>query len=251
LRQDFQRRALASDAEEALFTFDAAAPSCTSVIDKSLTARGFQMPHWDELVAGVNRIDAARFESPFDALNATDPAMIISAGLAFDPDPRYMSRLIRALVHDSLADVAGWSDVRRRFARYEEYKREFMQDLVHTLLLSHDGLIGLQELEGPDNQVTRFGPFYEHPEMAYLIQARRENRMVRVGLNPWYHGPAVDLGRLARSFHHRAGGHPKIGVIRLPEESRQSVFDLTDVLAERVAAGHAELNAEPFELAAK
>ena len=112
---DHHASAFAAPADRAAFDRDASgrkfwdptAPSCTGFIARTLAERfSWSAPDLAELVQWADVIDAARFESAAVAVRLEHPALRIMTLLEATHDPEVQVRIIEAMQHRPLAEIA-------------------------------------------------------------------------------------------------------------------------------------------------
>jgi len=199
------------------FCFDPKAPSCGGLLARWLGERyGFSFPLQDALVREADRIDAARFGSPEEAVALADPALRLATVLESAPGPELSEQLIQEVTRRPLAQVAALPGVVRALGPVLDAHRR-NQALFQAHMELRDGValvdLSAQGVEG----FNKFIPYAIHPDLRYtvVLTASRRRTKVSVGSNPWNRpDPLVDLGALCK--RHGGGGHPVVGAVTLP-----------------------------------
>jgi hypothetical protein len=222
--------------------WDPAAPSCTGFIARTLAERfDWTAPELDELVRWADVIDAARFPSAAMAVALEEPALRIMALLEATKDPQLPTRVIEAMQHRALADIAAepWAATplgpileRHRAAIETVRRRAHVEGGVVTVDLADSGV------EGGSNKFIAYDLF---PDARYTVTVTRDPKRakVSVGSNPWARpARAHDIAKLCERYG--GGGHAVVGAVSLKGDQ---VDDARRIAAEIARALRAEPSA--------
>jgi hypothetical protein len=221
--------------------WDPGAPSCTGFIARTLAERfSWKADDLDELLSWADVIDAARFPSAATAVRLEAPALRIMTLLESTKDPQVPTRIIEAMQHRPLAQIAAepWVTgplgpiLERHRANVEAVKRAARVDGPVVLVdLAETGVEG----------ANKFIAYDLFPEAAYTVLVTRDAKRtkVSVGSNPWARpARAHDISKLCERYG--GGGHAVVGAVSLDGDR---VADARRIAAEIAAALRAEPSA--------
>jgi hypothetical protein len=212
---DSAARAHYADRRGPLHVFDDRADSCAGLLWRHFAvALDYTNPSYVELVRWAEKIDAARYESPHEAIFAAAPALRISATLSLGGEDGYPERLIRVLRESTLEQVAELPEVRERFARIQELTQAGLDRLEKVVRLESDGIV-VFDVDGTGVIINRYAPYYFFPTARYSAGViRSDGRAAILTMrNPWRDFPSVFLGRICERLG--GGGHQRVGAITL------------------------------------
>ncbi len=196
--------------------WDPTAPSCTGFIARTLAERfGWRADDLAELVAWAEVIDAARFESAAAAVRLEAPALRIMTLLEATRDPEVPTRIIEAMQHRPLGEIAaeGWVTgplgpiLERHHANVERVRRRARLE---------GGVVEVDLADEPTEAANKFIAYDLFPEARYTVVVSRDAKRskVSVGSNPWAREPrAHDISKLCERYG--GGGHPVVGAVSL------------------------------------
>jgi hypothetical protein len=134
---DHHRTAFQLPGAEALFVargnqgrmyVDADYPSCAKLIaDVSRKRFGVHDPNLDELVAWADRVDAARFQSPQDAIDQQDPIKRLVSVVEHCAEDKFIARQVPELLSKPLLEVATSREIRKRYAPLGRRQRRVVE----------------------------------------------------------------------------------------------------------------------------
>jgi hypothetical protein len=217
--------------------WDPTAPSCTGFIARILDARfAWQAPDLAELVRWADMIDAARFPSAATAVRLEEPALRIMTLLEATKDPAVPERIIEALQHRPLAEIAAepWvtvplGPILERHARAIE--------AVRRLARLEGGVVTI-DLAGTDvDGANKFIAYELFPQAAYTVVVTQDatKAKVSVGSNPWARPPrAHDISKLCERYG--GGGHPVVGAVSLAPDRIAEARRIADEIATALRA---------------
>ena len=219
---DHHRTAFPSEADREAFDaahnphyfFDATYSSCTKLIaDTAKKQFGFSDPLLEPLVRFADIVDSARFDSPEQAIDRSDPTMRLVSVVEHYGDDGFYAQLVPELLQKPLSEVAASSAINERYKplgkkheRFVERVREKSEvqgrvvfvDMTDTLLES----------------VGKFVTYALYPESVYsvLVGVLKGGPKISVGYNPWS-GKPLDADISAICARYGGGGHPVVGGI--------------------------------------
>lgn len=209
------REAFERDASGQKF-WDPAAPSCTGFIARTLRDRfGWRADDLTELVAWADVIDAARFESAAAAVRLEEPALRIMTLLEATRDPALPTRLIEAMQHRPLGEIAAEGWVTAPLAPILERHRANVE-LVRRRARLDGGVVEIDLAGEPVEAANKFIAYELFPEARYTVVVSRDAKRskVSVGSNPWARqARAHDISKLCERYG--GGGHPVVGAVSL------------------------------------
>ncbi|WP_242372001.1 DHH family phosphoesterase [Anaeromyxobacter sp. SG26] len=196
--------------------WDPAAPSCTGFMARTLAERfDWRAEDLAELVRWADVIDAARFDSPATAVRLEAPALRIMTLLEATKDPAVPARLIEALQHRPLAEIAAepWvaQPLEPILARHGD-----AIEVYRRLARVEQGVVMIDLTRTPIESANKFIAYELFPEARYTVVVSRDPKRakVSVGSNPWARPPrAHDISKLCERYG--GGGHPVVGAVSL------------------------------------
>lgn len=217
--------------------FDPTAPSCAGLLARFLAERhGFDARAVADHVRWADLIDAARFESPAQAVELAEPALQLMALLESGPSDALVNALIEGLAEGSIAEVHRRREVQEALLPVLLAQRETL-DLVRARLELDGGVAYFDLSEDGVTGFNKFIPYYLHPETRYTVglTAGARRAKVSVGSNPWKRPePLTNLAELCGRYG--GGGHPVVaGISFAPEErarARQAALEIAATLRE-------------------
>jgi hypothetical protein len=244
---DHHASAFPSAADRAAFERDASgrkfwdpgAPSCTGFIARTLAERfGWAAPDLEELVRWADVIDAARFPSAAMAVRLEEPALRVMALLEATKDPQLPTRVIEAMQHRPLAEIAAEPWAEEPLGPILERHRAAVET-VRRLARVEGGVVTVDLADSGVEGGSKFVAYDLFPEARYTVTVTRDPKRtkVSVGSNPWARPPrAHDISKLCERYG--GGGHPVVGAVSLAGDR----LDDARRIAREIAA---ELRAEP------
>lgn len=219
--------------------WDPTAPSCTGFIARTLADRfGWRADDLAELVRWADVIDAARFPSAATAVRLEEPALRIMTLLEATKDPQLPTRVIEAMQHRPLAEIAGEPWVTGPLGPILERHRANVE-LIRRLARVDGGVVTV-DLSGEGVEgANKFIAYDLFPEARYtvVVSSDRKRSKVSVGSNPWARSSrAHDISKLCERYG--GGGHPVVGAVSLAGDR----VDEARRIAQEIAAA---LRAEP------
>ncbi len=222
---DHHASAFATPADRAAFErdgsgrkfWDPTAPSCTGFIARTLAERfAWSAPDLAELVRWADVIDAARFPSPATAVRLEEPALRIMTLLEASHDPQVSNRLIEAMQHRPLAEIAAEPWVAGPLGPILERHRGNIE-AVRRVAHEEGGVVTVDLADAGIEGANKFIAYDLFPRAAYTVVVTQDAKRtkVSVGSNPWARPPrAHDISKLCERYG--GGGHPVVGAVSLP-----------------------------------
>jgi hypothetical protein len=215
--------------------WDPTAPSCTGFMARTLSARfGWRADDLAELVRWADVIDAARFDSPGAAVELAEPALRIMTLIEATRDPDLPTRLIEAMQHQPLEELAALAWVKEPLAPVLERHRGAIE-VVRAHATAAGGVVEVDLGDTPVEAANKFIAYQLFPDAAYAVVVSRDPKRtkVSVGSNPWARPPrAHDIARICERYG--GGGHPVVGAVTLPPgrlpEARRIAAEIASTL---------------------
>jgi len=219
---DHHRTAFQSDAERAAFEashppnffFDASYSSCTKLIaDTAQKQFGFSDPKLDPLVRFADIIDSARFESPEQAIDRSDPLMRLVSVVEHYGDDGFYGLLVPELLNKSLTEVAASSAISDRYKPLGKKHERFVERVRETSVVQ--GRVVFADMtDSVLESVGKFVTYALFPKSVYsvLVGVLKGGPKISVGYNPWS-GEPLDADISAICARYGGGGHPVVGGI--------------------------------------
>ena len=215
--------------------WDPTAPSCTGFIARVLAERhGWRADDLGELVRWADVIDAARFESAEVAVRLDEPALRVMALLEATKDPQVPTRIIEAMQHRPLADLAAEPWVSGPLAPILERHRAAVE-VIRRLARVDGGVVTVDLADSGVDGANKFITYALFPDAAYTVLVSKDptRTKVSVGSNPWAR-PARphDISKLCERYG--GGGHAVVGAVSLGpgrlEDARRIAAEIAGAL---------------------
>jgi hypothetical protein len=213
--------------------WDPRAPSCTGFVARTLAERfGWSAPELDELVRWADIIDAARFPSAAMAVRLEEPALRIMTILEATKDPQVPTRVIEAMQHRPLAEIAAEPWVTEPLGPILERHRANV-DVVRRAARVEGGVVQVDLAEaGLEGGANKFITYDLFPEALYTVVVTRDRARskVSVGSNPWARpARAHDIAKLCERYG--GGGHAVVGAVSLAGDQLARAREIADEIA--------------------
>jgi hypothetical protein len=212
-QSDADRQAF-EDAHNPQFFFDGSYSSCTKLIsDTGAQKYGFSDPKLEPLVRFADIVDAARFASPEQAIDRTDPVMRLVSVVEHYGDDAFYGTLVPELLHKPLSEVAASAFVSERYKPLGK-KHERFVDRVRAKSEVQGRVVFVDLTEAVLESVGKFVTYALFPKSVYsvLVGVLKGGPKISVGYNPWS-GQALDADISAICARYGGGGHPVVGGI--------------------------------------
>jgi hypothetical protein len=208
-RERFEQRA-----EGGKFFFDADYSSCTKLIaDVAWRQYGLRDPKLDQLVEWADRVDAARFDGPEQAVDRQNPVMRMVAVIEHYGDDGFLSRYVPELLERPLIEVASQRELEDRYRPLGE-KHERFVERVKNRAEQRGRVVFVDLTDAVLESVGKFVTYALYPRSTYSVIVGRLKSGVKisVGYNPWS-GQPLDTDISAICARWGGGGHPVVGGI--------------------------------------
>jgi hypothetical protein len=218
------------------YFYDATYSSCTKLI-ADVSAREFNVedPILADLIHWADVVDAARFESPDQAIDRTNPVMRMVSVVEHYGDDAFIARMVGLLLDRSLSEVARSPDVEERYAPLGEKHSRFIERV--KLKSERRGRVVFVDLsESLLESVGKFVTYALFPDSVYsvILGVLKSGAKISVGYNPWS-GKPLDSDISAICARYGGGGHPVVGGISFKtselERARLVARQIADELA--------------------
>lgn len=196
--------------------WDPTAPSCTGFISRTLSERfGWRADDLADLVRWADVIDSASFESAQAAVRLAEPALRIMTLLEATKDPSVPTRLIEAMQHRSLDEIAAEPWVTTPLVPILERHRANV-DVVRAHARMDDGVVEIDLGDAGVDGANKFIAYELFPDARYTVVVTKDPKKtkVSVGSNPWARATRThDISKLCERYG--GGGHPVVGAVSL------------------------------------
>jgi hypothetical protein len=209
--------------------------SCTKFISTVVKDQyGFEAPDLEELVTWADIVDGALYASAKAAVEMDAPAMKLTLVIEGSKGPHLVQEIIRAMQHQSLADIVARPDIQAEYARLLE-KHIHNIDVIRKAGSCDRGVIYFDLVDYGIEGYNKFIPYYLFPDSAYTVSVSTSSfrTKVSVGSNPWVREPLRhNLATICERYG--GGGHPKVGAISFPTgaiaQARQAAAEIREEL---------------------
>jgi hypothetical protein len=212
-----ERDHFAALAETGRGFYDAAAGSCTILIDRVARERfGVSTSNHEVLIKWADMIDTANFPTAAMAVERSAPEMKLLAVIEQQGDDRLLTDLVGRLLERSLGEVANDPDLVARYAPLDAMYRAQVER-IRKSAKRMGNVVFVDLLDAPIDTVVKFVTYADVPDAPYsVVVSRTEKRCkVSVGYNPWSGiARAHDIAKICERWG--GGGHPVVGAIALP-----------------------------------
>lgn len=196
----------------------------------------FESSDLAELVEWADRIDSARYDSPEQAVESSEPALRINMSFLSHKTPGYLRRLVSQLEHSPLEEVARCADVERHYRKALGYQTRGLEEFRCSAELVGSTVV-FRVSSAQDRVFNRYFPYYVFPAAACSVGAvcRRSSVKITAMSNPWrpHPGRLPHLGQLFAAYG--GGGHRRVGSVVLTGRDRGNIEEiLSRVLAATV-----------------
>ncbi|MBV9183873.1 MAG: phosphoesterase [Acidobacteria bacterium] len=215
--------------------FDPSYRSCTKFISTVVKEQyGFEAPDLEELVTWADVVDGALYESAKAAVEMDEPAMKLTLVIEGSQGPNLVRKIIRAMQHETLAEIAEHPDIRAEYSRLHETHLHNI-DVIRRAGSCERGVIYFDLVGYGIEGYNKFIPYYLFPNSSYTVSVSTSSfrTKVSVGSNPWALEPLRhNLATICERYG--GGGHPKVGAISFPigalAEARKAAAEITEEL---------------------
>ncbi len=195
--------------------FDPHYISCTNLIADVGRARfGFDTSGLGELLKWADIVDGARYDSAESAVEMKEPALKLTLCIENAAD-EFIPRIIPLLTKMSLQEVLDQPFVQEAAGPLWE-KHVAAMALLKQRMEVAGGVIFYDITDRITEGISKFIPYYFHPEATYTIGLMRSGfrTKISVGTNPWTTKKEPELVNLAKICERfGGGGHARVGAI--------------------------------------
>jgi len=225
--EDFHRRK-----NKFCLLFDARARSCASLLYRHLRRSLTDKPHFKEMAAWAEKVDAADYSSVEEAILGNAPALKIPRTLSTEDTvgPEYARFLLRELRDHDLSYVAALAEVKSREDRVRHSILNGLESVKARLRLEEGDVAVFDARPRGDQVISRYAPYYFEPKARYSIAVVHSPGGIRITAmrNPWRRFRSIPLGRAFAKFG--GGGHERVGAVQLPVGHPDRVRDVVKSL---------------------
>jgi hypothetical protein len=217
------------------FFYDSRQSSCAMLLWQRLGHDfGSEAGRLREMVIWADKIDSASYESVEEAILGDAPALQVNASLILGDSSEYCSFLLQALKEKTLVQVAELPEVKSRYQQVRDQMRRGLNLFANAAHLAPGELIVFDVQASSDSMISRYAPFYFHPDARYSIGATRDERGARITAmrNPWRAFPSVPLGALFERYG--GGGHERVAAVILQNREPQEVTRILQELLQEI-----------------
>jgi hypothetical protein len=213
---------------------DATRKSCTEFIaDVARTKFQFDAGGLEPLIHWAHVIDGALYESAAQCVELRAPALQLMQVIESDPSDEFIEEIIRDLTTRSLEEVAGSSEVQRRFQPiYEQHLRTL--ELIRNQASYANAVVQFDLADEQIEGFNKFIPYYLYPQTTYSVALTRGayRTKISVGSNPWSPRPRLhNIASICERYG--GGGHPVVGAVSLgPDEVEKGRAAMREIVEE-------------------
>jgi hypothetical protein len=216
--------------------YDDRAPSCAGLLYRHLRKALAEKPHFKEMVAWAEKIDAAAFSSVDEAILGEAPALRINRSLLLEKKdgPDYARFLMAELRTHDLGYVASLGEVRRREQQVRRSLEKGLKQVGARARVEKGDVVVFDARKNVDKMISRYAPYYIAPDARYSIGIVRSPESIGITAmrNPWRKFRSIALGRVFEQFG--GGGHRRVGAVRLPPNQSKRVKDVVESLLSKM-----------------
>jgi len=198
---------------------DSNSSSCAKLIASVARAHfDFHDPALDELVAWADKVDAARFDDPEDAIDQQHPVKRLVTVVEHHANENFITRFVPELLQRPLGELAAQREIRDRYRPLGKKRSRFVR-LLRSKCERRGRVLFADLREHQLDSVGKFVGYALHPDCVYSVMVGRQGKgaKVLVGYNPWC-GTARDTDLSVICARYGGGGHPFVGAIPLDQE---------------------------------
>ncbi len=218
------------------YFYDPDYSSCTKLIaDVAWRHFAINDPGLKELVHWADIVDAARFDSPEQAISRTEPILRMVSVVEHYGDDKFLERMVPELLKKPLAEVARAKAIEDRFkplgdkhARFVERVRQAGQRMGRVVFVDLTSSVL--------DSVGKFVTYALFPDSVYsvIVGVLKSGAKVSVGYNPWS-GKPLDTDISAICARYGGGGHPVVGAISFRSNEVDRAREVARSIAEELA----------------
>ena len=213
--------------ERSTLLYDSHYGSTASLLWDSFKSFFSSRPRFSDMAKWADKIDSARYESVKEAIFGDAPALQINFSLML-ADAMYCEFLVRHLRERDLKQVSELPEVAQRFEEVRKRIDKGLEHLRNRIMLLEDGIVAFDVDTAEDAIVSRYAPYYFHPDARYSIGLSRRSEGVGITAmrNPWLEFESVPLGEVFK--RHGGGGHRRVASVFLSGDRAKSAEKIAD-----------------------
>ncbi|HEY3233574.1 MAG TPA: hypothetical protein VGJ84_02590 [Polyangiaceae bacterium] len=229
-RAEFERRR-----DNGRFFYEPEYSSCTQLIaDVGREHFNVHDPSLEELVRWADIIDAARFDSPDQAISRESPILRMVSVVEHYADDALITHLVQELLQKPLSEVAR-SDIMAERYRPLGVKHARFVEHVRSKSELRGRVVFVDLTDAVLESVGKFVTYALFPQSVYsvMVGLLKNGPKISVGYNPWSGRPRdVDISAICARYG--GGGHPVVGGISFRnnelDQARQVARSIADEL---------------------
>jgi hypothetical protein len=221
-RDSYQRRRSLS------VRWDPDAPSCAGLILRTIGRDRAAPAHLEDMVFWADKLDAAQYESPEEAVQQLSPARLIALSFVVEDTQNYYNFLIRHLVRMTVEEVAS-TPLCRRYCDEARHRYNLGLELFRERSWFDNGIV-LYDVTVHEEIVDRMMPYYLFPNADYSLGiVRSSGRQTKLTCNasPWRRPNGPHLGELFS--HYGGGGHQDVASALYSEDGLDPALALAAI----------------------
>ena len=195
--------------------WDPSAPACPPVIAKHLDLGHRHTEHFANYIYWSEIIDSARYETPTQAHDLTNPHILLSRLTSVIRQPDVLAEAVRGIATQPVETVLLHPQLRPFVNTAIELERNLQTQLASRI--SYDGKVAFLDQSDDTGSYQRYLPYVFYPDASFVVGIYRKGDAfnVSVGASPWKPAPPIHIGHLCHKWG--GGGHPKVGGVTVPE----------------------------------
>ena len=207
--------------------------SCTQFIADTVASKyDFDLTSLRDLVHWADIIDGAQYDSARTAVELEAPALKLMLVIEASRNPEIMSRIIKGMQSESLAEIISDPMIAGEFRPlYERHLK--MIDLIRDAAEVSRGVVYFDLSDHDAEGYSKFIPYYLFPDCVYTVSVSLSSTRskVSVGFNPWSPQPRRhNLASICERYN--GGGHAVVCAISY----RPDEIDRAREVAKSIAA---------------
>lgn len=229
-----ERDHFASDRSGRRFHDDAYG-SCTRLVaDVARERFGFRDPGLDELVTWAETIDAARFDTPDQAVSRELPALQIMSVIEHKGDGPFLGKVVPLLASKPLGEIAAIPMVRDAW-RILSRKLGKLTDRIRLRSVAAGDVVLTDLSDAVSDVVGKYIPYVLFPDASYSVVLSRSRHRIKisVGFNPWSPRPRRhDIANICARYG--GGGHPVVGAAAFALDQLETARQVARTIADEL-----------------
>jgi hypothetical protein len=203
-REDYRKR------KSQYVAWDPEAPSCAGFIYRAARGRCPLQRHLEDTIRWADKLDAATYDSPDEAVRQLSPARLIALSFVVEDTPIYYDFLIRSLLRTTVEEVASTTWCR---VLCDEAKRRYELGIeLFRRTSSYEAGTVLYDITVRDEIIDRMIPYYLYPQADYslgIVRTNDRSAKITCNANPWRRPSGPHIGEIFARYG--GGGHRDVG----------------------------------------